>query len=247
MAGVFISRGIAVSIPPGGLTIGIGADGHPAGSLTLHVRFDVCPTWTELALRHLADAREKRLARHAAWAGTNEAEKAATLEREFEASMQAIMAAAIAVDAFYGVMKTHLALPPRLAEKWRMKRTSRHTQVTEVLRRAFLLKPKGVARLKGNLKEIYRLRDLAVHPSGKMDAPILHPEIGVGVEWRFACFRAHNAELVVNSASWVFWDLAHNGKPKNPNIVEYMSGLRQRLVELFPLGHPFASCVPHPP
>jgi len=36
---------MAVAVPPGGLTIGIGADGKLTGSLTLHVRFDVCPTW----------------------------------------------------------------------------------------------------------------------------------------------------------------------------------------------------------
>jgi len=247
MAGIFISRGMAITVPAGGLTISIGADGKSAANMTLHVRFDVCPTWTEIALRHLDDAREKRGDRQTAWAGTNEEQKAASLEREFEASMQAIMAAAIAVDAFYSLIQTHVDLPPSLTEQWRTKRTPRYSQVTEVLRRAFLLKPKGVAVLRGNLKELYRLRDLAVHPSGKIEAPILHPELGVGVEWRFAYFRAHNAELAVNVATWILWDLAHGGKPKDPKIVEYMNGLRQRLVQLFPSGHPFAaSSTPTP-
>jgi hypothetical protein len=177
MAGIFISRGMAITVPAGGLTISIGADGKSAANMTLHVRFDVCPTWTEIALRHLDDAREKRGDRQTAWAGTNEEQKAASLEREFEASMQAIMAAAIAVDAFYSLIQTHVDLPPSLTEQWRTKRTPRYSQVTEVLRRAFLLKPKGVAVLRGNLKELYRLRDLAVHPSGKIEAPILHPEL----------------------------------------------------------------------
>jgi hypothetical protein len=241
MVGIFISRGMAITVPAGGLTISIGADGKPAANMTLHVRFDVCPTWTEIALRHLDDAREKRVARQAAWAGTNEEHKAASLEREFETSMQAIMAAAIALDAFYSLIQTHVDLPPSLTEQWRTKRTPRYSQVTEVLRRAFRLKPKGVAVLRGNLKEIYRLRDLAVHPSGKIAAPTLHSELGVGVEWRFAYFRAHNAELAVNVATWILWELAHGGKPKEPKIVEYMNGLRQRLVQLFPSGHPFAA------
>jgi hypothetical protein len=30
---------------------------------------------------------------------------------------------------------------------------------------------KGTAALRANLKEIYRVRDLAVHPSGKIEAP----------------------------------------------------------------------------
>lgn len=238
MAGVFISRGMTVAIPKGGLTIGTADDGSFSGSVTLHVRFDVCPTWIELALRHLSDANEKRIAREAAWAGTNEEMKAAALEREFEASMQAIMAAAISIDAFYAVIQPYVPLDPGLVKQWRDKRTPRYAQITEVIRRAFLLKPKGTATLRKNLKEIFRLRDLAVHPSGKIEAPILHPELNVGVEWRFAFFRAHNADLAVNAATGMLWDLAHNGKPKDNNIIEYMKNLRQRLAEVFPDGHP---------
>lgn len=238
MAGIFISRGMTVAVPAGGLTIGIGEGGNVTGNLTLHVRFDVCPTWTELSLRHLQEAKAKRAEREAAWAGTNEEQKSFTLEREFEASMQAIMAAAIAIDAFYSLIQTHVVLPPSLVEQWRTKRTSRYKQVTEVLRLAFHLKPKGVAILRQNLKEINRMRDLAIHPSGKIEAPILHPELNVGVEWRFAYFRAHNAELVVNAATWILWDLAHGGKPKDSKIAEYMESLRPRLAELFPNGHP---------
>lgn len=241
MTGIFISQGMTVAIPAGGLTIGIGDDGNATSSLTLHVRFDVCPTWIELALRHLADANEKRIARAAAWAGTNEEIKAASLEREFEASMQAIMAAAISIDAFYSLIRPQVQLPPSLVERWRTKRTARYSQVTEVIRRAFALKPKNAAVLRQNLKEIFRLRDLAVHPSGKIESPILHPEINAEVEWRFAVFCAHNAELTVHAATGMLWDLAHNGKPIDSKIVEYMDTLHQRLAKLFPSGHPMVT------
>jgi hypothetical protein len=247
MGGIFVSREMTVAVPIGGLKLGIGADGNVPGNLILHVQFDVCPTWTELSLRHLEEAKTNRAAREAAWAGTDEAQKAATLEREFEASIQAIMAAAIAIDAFYALIKTHVQLPPSLVERWRTNRTPRYSQVTEVLRRAFHLKPKGAAALRQNLKEIYRLRDLAVHPSGDIKAPILHPEINVGVEWRFVYFRAQNAELAVNAATWILWGLAHGGKPKDGKVVEYMAGLHQRLAELFPTGHPSAAIAVPPP
>lgn len=247
MTGIFISRGMAISVPNGGLTLSVGEEGNVTGNLTLHVRFDVCPTWAELSLRHLEEAKVKRAAREVAWAGTDDTQKAATLEREFESSMQAIMAAVIALDAFYALIQTYVQLPPSLVEQWRAKRTSRYSQVTEVLRRAFHLKPKATGALRQNLKEIYRLRDLAVHPSGKIEAPILHPEINVGVEWRFAYFRAQNAELIVNAATWILWDLAHEGNPKDDKVVEYMAGLRERLVEMFPSGHPIAAIAVPPP
>lgn len=239
MSGVFISRGMTVAVPAGGLTIALDADGKPtASSLTLHVHFDVCPTWCQLALQHLAEAKSRRDARIAAWAGTDEDRKAASLEREFEASMQAAMAAAIALDAFYSTIQTHVHLPPALVEQWRTKRTARYSQVTEVLRRGFHLKPNGTKTLRQNLKEIYRFRDLAVHPSGKIEAPLLHPELDVGVEWRFAYFRAANADALVNAATAIIWDLAYNGKPTEEKVINYIQALRVRMAELFPSGHP---------
>jgi hypothetical protein len=196
MTGIFVSKGMTLAVPPGGFTIGFGNDGKATSNLTLHVRFDVCPSWADISLRHLQDAKQRRVGRQLAWDGTNEQEKAGALEREFEASMQAIMAAAIAIDAFYSIVKEHVLLPKSLVERWRKNRTARYSQVTEVLRRAFHLKPTATAGLRHNLEEIYRLRDLAVHPSGQIEAPMMHPELNVGVEWRFAYFRAHNAELI---------------------------------------------------
>lgn len=118
MAGVFITRGMTVSIPAGGLKISLGADA-PSPSVTLHVHFDVCPTWCELAMAHLQTAKSGEADRKVAWQAAEETEnvvneKARTLEREFESSMQAIMAAAIALDAFYAVLQPHVGLEPEL-------------------------------------------------------------------------------------------------------------------------------------
>lgn len=100
MTGVFIARGMTVVVPAGGFTLSIGDEGKLSGSLTLHVHHDVCPTWLELASRHLSDAEERKRARVSAWNSDDQDARAATLEAEFEFSMQAIMAAAIAVDFF---------------------------------------------------------------------------------------------------------------------------------------------------
>jgi len=71
-----------------------------------------------------------------------------------------------------------------------------------------------------------------------MEAPIVHPELGVGVEWRFEYFRAYNAELIVNAASRILWEQAYQGKPKHPEIQKYINGLQPRLAELLPDGRP---------
>jgi hypothetical protein len=241
MAGVFITRGMQLSIPAGGLKIPLGPDG-PAPSLVLHVHFDVCPTWCELAIAHLKTAKACQTDRNTAWQPAEETpaiveEKARTLEREFESSMQAIMASAIALDALYAALQPNVALEEALVKKWRDSRTARYSQVTEVVRRAFRLKPNGVKTLRENLKQIYRLRDLAVHPSGKLQEAILHPELNVGVEWRFAYFRAANAESVVNATTAMLWDLANQGEPANEKIANYVKGLKARMNLLFPEGH----------
>lgn len=242
MAGVFITREMQLSIPAGGLKIALGPDG-PAPSLVLHVHFDVCPMWCELAIAHLKTAKAWQADRITAWQSTGDTpavveEKTRTLEREFESSLQAIMASAIALDALYAAVQPNVALEEALVKKWRDARTARYSQVTEVVRRAFKLKTNGTKTLRQSLKRIYRLRDLAVHPSGRLQEAILHPELNVGVEWRFAYFRAANAESVVNATTAMLWDLSNQGKPANEKIENDVKGLKARMNLLFPEGHP---------
>lgn len=243
MPGIYITRGITVSIPS--FSLRFGENGEIEGDpITLHVRFNVCPTWIQLAKCHLDSALEARSKRDAVWSGTDENAKAQTLEAEFEASMQAIMAAAIAWDAAYAILREHVIIPPAMSEKWRNGRTARYIQVAETVRRAFALNPKGTLALRTNLKELYRYRDLAIHPSGKIEAPLLHPELDLGMEWRFVYFRAKNAELAVMASAAMLWDLAHNGKAKDPKIIEYQQNLATRLEEIFPTGQPLVPVLP---
>jgi hypothetical protein len=79
MSGVFISKGMTVSIPVGGLKLSVNDEGKITGSCSLHVHFDVCPNWLNLASRHLADANEMRLARIAAWQSIDETTRGASL------------------------------------------------------------------------------------------------------------------------------------------------------------------------
>jgi len=67
---------------------------------------------------------------------------------------------------------------------------------------------------------------LAVDPSAKTDAQILHPELGVGVEWRFAYFRCENALLIVKATLRLIAELAIAGKPKDADLQQYLDALR---------------------
>lgn len=239
MAGIYFTRGTAVSIPQ--FSIYIGEDGKVekrSQPVSLHLRFDVCPTWIQIATRHLETALAARERRRAAWQNTDEIAKAQTLEDEFEASMQAMMAAAIAWDAVYAVLREYVVVPSELLDTWRKGRTARYSQVAEIVRRAFSLKPKGAALLRANLREVYRCRDMAVHPSGKIEAAVLHPELNLGTEWRFVLFRAENAETLVLGAAAMLWELANRGESNDPKVTDYQKALASRLAEIFPAGAP---------
>jgi hypothetical protein len=232
MSSVSVPRATPVAGPADGLVISIGENRKPTSSLPLNVHFDACATWLELAVRHLSDAQVAQVARVTAWNGADETSKAGALEWEFEASIQAIMASAIAVDAFCAAVQTKVHLPQSLTDEWRDNHTPRYIQLSEVLRRAFSLEPKNVSSLRQNLGEIFRFRDLAIDPSGKSDAPILHPELRVGVEWRFAYFRCENALRIVKATLRIIWDLVASDKPKDADVQKYIDALRPRVERL---------------
>src|ERR1700693_6202038 len=105
MASVSTPRSDTGAIRAGDLVVATGQDADPASSTTSPVHFDACPTWLELAVRHLSDAQVARDARIAAGRNGDQHSRTGAWEWEFEASMQATMASGIAVDAFYAIVQ----------------------------------------------------------------------------------------------------------------------------------------------
>src|ERR1044071_4003691 len=117
--GIFITKGMVVSLPPGGLTIRMSEDGRLFNDpLVLHVSQDVSALWIQIALGHLRVAEPLHPVTLAAKAVAEDQGLADALEAESVACMQAIVGAAIAVDAFYGMVKRHVDLPPDLVDTW---------------------------------------------------------------------------------------------------------------------------------
>jgi hypothetical protein len=214
---------------PGGPIANMVNDEEPTGGRTSNARFDVCPTWLELAIRHLSDAQVARGARVGTWSAADEHAKTGVLKWEFEASIQAITASAIALDAFCAAVQARIVVPEGLVTEWQEQRTPRQIQISEILRRAFSLEPKHVSSVRRGLEEIFRFRDLAIDPSGKMNTMILHPELGVGVEWRYAYFRYQNAQLIVNATVRLISELLAWCKPEDADLREYVDSLRANL------------------
>jgi hypothetical protein len=216
MPGIFVTKGMTVGFLSGTDLL--------SGNVPLYAHYDVCPVWLKISLERLYEARERRDERVIAWKTDDVGRKSASLEREFEASMQAVVSAAIAIDAFYSVVKD------RAANNAMRGRSSRPAQVSEALKDAFRLKQKGFDILRDNVEKIYKLRDLAVHPKGSIGDTVEHPELGVGVEWRFACYSYERAFSVVRFTMGILHDLSCNGKPKTKQLSSYMEALKPQMI-----------------
>jgi hypothetical protein len=220
-----------LAIRAGGL-VGAMQDAEPANSPSAHAHFDACPIWLELAVRHLSDAQVGRDARIEAWRGADERSRTGALEWEFEASLQAIMAAATAVDSMYAAVQKKVPLPQPLIDEWRDSRAPRDVRISDVLSLAFSLEPSHASSARQALAEIFRFRDLAIDPSGKIDAQVLHPELGVGVEWRFVYFRYESAALIVKATVRLVTELVASAHPHDADLRKYVDALRPRLEAL---------------
>jgi hypothetical protein len=230
--GVFFNRGMRVGIPAGGLTISLGGNGEPNAQLVLHAALDVTPHWLGIALSHLQVAEQEHPKLALAWQQQANEEIAKVLEAEVTASMQAMMAASIGVDAFYAAVKEHVPIPEATLQAWRDKGTARHRQVYEVLRRGFKIGKGALPKVREALKEIYRFRDLAVHPDPKLAQPLIHPDLGVGTEWRFVYFRFENAKALVNVSLSLIVQLLNVPNDKNKDLKRYAAEARALMQSL---------------
>lgn len=197
--GFHITRGVALRIPAGGLTLTIDDNGNAKAELkAILLRLDTSVHWLEIALDHLAEAKtahDSLVAAH-----TEGKEVGELLQATFKAAMQAIVASATFFEALYAASRDCMPparLAPRASDGSGAKRSA---LVTEQLKRSFGLKPKKTAELASLLSEVYRFRDEAVHPSSSFGPPALHPMLGVLVEKRLAMFSYPNAQLLVRAA-----------------------------------------------
>jgi hypothetical protein len=225
MKGFFISKGITPIIKSGDLVIEQNEAGKIDMKVVLSLQYDSCPTWLNLSVEHLKQTKNWSIKRNEAFDGINDEFKSETLQKEFEHSMQAIIAIAIAYDSFYATIKTKINLPEDLTEKWKQNRTSRSNQITETIRSGFKINKDGTKILKQAIKEIFHFRDLAVHPSGNVDKPVIHPELNIGMEWRFATFTYNSAKLIVNEGLKRIREIINIKTDQNIELGKYCSTL----------------------
>jgi hypothetical protein len=100
----------------------------------------------------------------------------------------------------YAATLDRVSTKPKPHISGKRQRLARYKRVTEQLRMSFGLRKHGTANLQSVLREVYRFRDEAVHPSANFSEAVLHPQLHVGVEHRFVMFGYDNALQLVRAA-----------------------------------------------
>jgi len=227
MPGVHFIEGM--NIHPGGLESRIDELGNEKLVLIPQISYEVCHTWLYISVEHLIEADKHRSKRVVAWEGGDEHAKKSTLLREFNSSMQAIVAMAITFESLYSSLLIRNPLDSELLDKWKNGKTgiSRYAKVAEVIKRSFPVKNEEMKKLRTNLEELFRFRNMAVHPSSELQDPIIHAELNVGVEPKFARYTAQNAHVLIGIGINTICELG-NRKIKNPRIKEYSEKLMEQ-------------------
>ena len=222
---VFISEGMHLRIPVGGLVIG--PDG---ASVRLEVSIDMWPYWADVALDHVVAAQSARRRLLAAVAAADETAKGIALGEECSASMVAISACAFAIDAFYAAVAERAPVQTAVTKTWGITRQARHARIHQTMQRAFRLTNATSKEIRSSLQQIFQLRDQSVHPSAAFSEPLVHPILNVGVDPRFVMYRVENAHKVANVTLELVRHLVQRPRPAQAALGEWCKAIDELFV-----------------
>jgi hypothetical protein len=229
--GIYVTKGMAIGVPK--LSIAVDDGGQFKADIDLHVVLDTTNHWFSIAIDHVIACESASKALGPVWEEGDDGAALPLLEDEFSSGMQAAVATAVGLDAFYASLKEAVSIPPDLTAAWRRNRTSRVAQISEVFRRSFKMDSATYKQVVSILEQTFRLRDLAVHPPARMQKPEWHPRLQVGVEWRFNAFRIENVLVVARVAFSLVDQVLQNPRTEIERVCKFAEGSRLRLEPVF--------------
>lgn len=214
--GVFIVQGTNLRVSNISFSIDRATGEVTASPVQLETSIDVWSEWLQVAIdRAVAAAEIEDEAEEAHVAGDDNT-LGVLLRRVMREGMQAIAAAAFAIEGFQDGVHARMPVPDALLQTWRANRTAQHTRVAETLRRATKVTNKQSQTLATATASAFRFRRLAVHPSAQFASPALHPRFGRVMEHKFVVFRAENAAAAARLAVEVIaFCIGHPKRPSN--------------------------------
>ncbi len=221
MPGIFVSGGMDLRIS--NITINLGTG--EIEPVMVHVRLDTWNHWLFVTREMLDKAGDALTRVRAASSSNDDNTLGIALEEEFRYGMLAISAAAFAIDAFYASVTERYGRHPQ-HPVWQAGRLARYKQVSETLRWAWNIESEKAKVIRDHLRQVYKLRDTAVHAPAEFRQPIERPDIGRSVEWRFVYFRAENARAAFRIASEIIEAFLRTYEKAPPSLREWLVNSR---------------------
>jgi hypothetical protein len=197
----------------GDLSIGFDEHGELQTKAILSSSYNVLPIWLRIAHDNMELARIAFEAIANGWDEDPDNQRKLLLA-ELTPAIQTFVACGIAFDAFYDQIKSFAGILEADAAAWKVNRTSRASQISEVIRRVYKLDKDEFVSVKKTIKDIIKWRDSAVHPSTKLKPAMNRPDFSVGVDWRFCMYRYENASICYQNTMYVFSFLREKKSPK---------------------------------
>jgi hypothetical protein len=189
-------------------------------TMTMTTHSALRKVWGTIAAEHYRTARDSRqvqdLNREVQGRGGEVSE---AHDQEVRASMVAIVSSAVAVDAWYGAVKSHIGLPEWLLAAWKAKSPRRHSRIRETLKLGFGLNKSDQTWL-GEIRWLFKLRNDLVHFEDSLRSAIRHPSGTAEVAPDVARYSVENAERAIKLLVDVFENCRQ--KPKTKELKEFV-------------------------
>ena len=181
------------------------------------VSVDTSRFWLQIALQNLleCESEHKTLMQ---FRDRDHPAAAQALEREFLSGMQSTVACAAALEAFCLMARDRAGI----TEKWK---PPAYKRVVETMVRLFAVNENFSDDTEDSLRQLFRYRNDAMHPSGEYSAPVRHPDLDAATEWRFVFFRFTNANKAVAFTLYLVGQLVHAANDGFPKLIEYCSSI----------------------
>jgi hypothetical protein len=171
-------------------------------------------TWVEIAIRHERLSLDARHDAEAAEAGSESMSEA--FSREFKAALVAVTAAAFALDAFYNVVRVQGQVPePRRDKKYR--------RLLAILAEGFALTDKQLETWRPQVRDLYHLRNAAVHHESKFRPSYEHPTKKSHVGYEHTQYTCEAASKGVDLALELLSTCIASGDPTWPELDAWAS------------------------
>lgn len=227
---ILIFEGMKSGIQDGDFIISCDEDGNVDSNLILSTSYNILPIWLKIAYENLVTSHEASKEIGNKWSEDNAIQKELLLA-ELTPSIQVFVACGCAIDALYDQLKEYSNISENDIKKWKEKKTSRSSQIVEIIRRSYKLDNELVKAIKNNIKSIMEFRDKVVHPSNKIERTCTRPDIPVGVDWKFSAYRYSNSAAAYTMTMNLLV-LLYDKKTSDQKANENMENIFKALIEM---------------